>query len=89
MKEEFEENINLLSFYYIIDSLYKNDDNNYPEDLKKKMKSLLNELEKYVHHKKTGYKIADEKFVTKMTYYINEPKETKNNKGFISSLFRK
>ena len=84
-----EENISYLMYYDMLNSVFKNHQKDYPNNVRKKFKNLLKEMDNLLNHKKDGYEIVDEKFESETTFSHDEPDEIEEKKKGFFSLFRR
>lgn len=71
-EQTYEENLNLILLYEILDKLYNSKNvKKYPDDIQNKLNDLINSLNNYVYHSKGGYDIINENYFSKVTYRKN------------------
>ena len=85
----YEENITYLMYYDMLNSVFKNHQNDYPNNVKEKFKALLKEMDNVLNHKKDGYEIIEERFESETIFYENVPDKAEKKKKGILSIFQK
>ena len=68
IEKSYENNINLNLIYEFLDKFYYQNQDNYPEDVQKKIKDLIDTLGNYIYPLKNGYDMIEEKHYVTITY---------------------